>query len=144
MTLELKRGERNHNPLDLEDFGIPWEGLTGRDGPYCVFIDDLRGIRAAARDLHTKWGKDGLRTFSDIVPKFAPSTDHNDVPAYVEHLTELTGIGADEPLDLDQLSELASVVRAFICHEQGRCIYPGDLILQACAEAIQHVNASKE
>jgi len=137
MMLQLKRGEKNRNPLNLESVGIAWQGLVGTDGPYCRFATDHDGIRAGARDLHTKWGKDGLRTFHEIVPKFAPAADHNDVPAYVKHLVELTGIGADEPLDLDRLSELASVIRAFILHEQGRCIYAGDLIVAACADALE-------
>lgn len=132
-----KLGERNNNPLNLEGRNIPWHGLLGCDPKgYCIFATVELGLRAGARDLHTKWAKDGLRTFAAIVPKFAPAADHNDVAAYVADLVSRTGIGADEPLDLDSAAELASVVKAFICHENGRCIYSDETIIDACRIAL--------
>lgn len=135
MNLPLFLGERNHNPCNLEDFGIPWEGLTGKNGPYCVFVDDEHGLRAGARDLHTKVTLHKLDTFNKLVPRFAPKSENN-VPAYVADLCSVTGWGPDETLFVDSPQNLQLLLTAVVHHEQGRVIYPDELMGQATVDAL--------
>ena len=134
------RGERDHNPGNLRDEGIAWEGLanpSADSGGYCIFVDDFHGLRALARDLHTKWLKDGLNTIAKIIPKYAPAADDNDVAAYESDLCGQLGLGPDDALDLSQIGNLAALVRAVIRHEQGRCVYAPADIAAAVTSALQ-------
>ena len=133
---ETPRGERNNNPTNLEDFGIAWDGMVGRDADgYCVFATADRGLRAGARDLHTKATLHKLDTLHKIIPVFAPKSE-NDVVAYERDLCAWTGWGPDEPLDLDIPSNLALLLRSVVRQECGRVVYSDDQISAAATEAL--------
>lgn len=140
------RGERNNNPTNLEDFGIAWDGLTGHDEDnYCVFITPEKGLRAGARDLHTKATLHKLDTLAKLVPVFAPRNENN-VPAYVANLSNWTGWAPDAALDLDVPSNLAKLLRAVVRQECGRVIYPDETVSAAVvaaltANAVGHLTA---
>jgi hypothetical protein len=141
MTIELKRGEKNHNPFDLEHAGIPWQGMTGTDGPFCVFADDAHGLRAGFRDLHTAWLRDGKRNIAAIVTAYAPPSE-NDTADYVAHVgssmteTLKRAIGPLTPLNLDDPDELLALGTAVIHEEQSRCIYAPAALVLAVHEAL--------
>lgn len=128
-----KRGERNNNPCNLE-YGIPWVGLVGHDGKYCVFDTPTNGIRAGARDLHTKIKIDGLTTLEKIIPKFAPP-EENDTEAYIQNMVGFTGFTRDEELDPDAHT-LAVLLTGIIRQEQGRVIYSAEQILDGVLHAL--------
>ena len=131
------RGERNNNPCNLRDFGIVWDGLAEppHDGDgYCRFAYAAAGIRAGARDLHTKWAR-GLNTVRQIISVFAPPSE-NATGAYVSDVAARLGIGPDDPVDLADVEALQEFVTAVIFHENGRCIYATTLIRTATAAAL--------
>lgn len=130
------RGERNHNPGNLEG-DVPWAGLVGHDAEgYCVFVDDAHGLRALALDLANQQKLHGLRTVEAIIAKFAPSKDRNDVPAYVAAVCKSMQRQPQQPLDLTDAATLHALVRAIIVHENGECIYSDGEIDDAVASAL--------
>lgn len=110
-------GLANNNPGDLKCCdGNNWQGLEGNNGTFDTFSDTTWGIRAMAIDLTTKINKDGLDTITDIVTAYAPSSDNNNVPAYVSSVSADTGFGPNDPLSADAPT-LAALIRAIINHE---------------------------
>lgn len=133
------RGERNNNPFDLMGEATPWDGLADPpvdDKGYCVFTTAPFGLRAGFLDLLNAWRRDGLRTIAALVAHFAPRAAGNDVVAYVADVSARVGLRPDAPLDLSRAGNLLELGRAFIRHEQGRCIYAEAELAQAVAQAL--------
>lgn len=134
----IPRGERNNNPGNLRfNPAIPWEGLGDPpqdEGGYCRFTTAASGIRAAARDLHSKWLR-GLRSVTAIIAVYAPPAE-NDTAAYVVAVAERLRCRPDAPLDLDDEKLLRDFVTAVIVHENGRCSYPPEIVAAAVAAAL--------
>lgn len=131
------RGERNHNPGNIEDFGIPWLGLTGHDdGNYCIFDNDFHGIRALALDLCNMQRRHGLRTIAEIIPIFAPSKDRNNVPAYISAVVHGMTCSPNAVLDLTKPTTLRDFTVAIIMHENGRCIFTPQQIITAVNDVL--------
>lgn len=135
------RGERNHNPFDLEHDGTAWQGLAGTDGPFCVFRDDASGLRAGFLDLHTAWRR-GARTVRAIVTRYAPPSE-NDTTAYIAAVVRRMNMSdpslAIAPLtvlDLDDSAQLRALGTAMIAQEQGRVIYADAALDAAVAAAL--------
>jgi hypothetical protein len=115
---DLPIGLRNNNPGDFKT-GISWQGAIGSEGGFITFSDVTWGLRALARDLTTKINSDGLDTITTLISKYAPATDSNDVPAYIDAVSNESGIGADEQLGTDP-DTLHSLMRAIVDHELGQ------------------------
>ncbi len=129
------RGLRNNNPGNLRDEGIAWQGLTGHDeGGYCIFDTAHNGLRAMAKDLHTKWAR-GLDTIAKIIPVYAPPAE-NPTQMYINDIASWSGIGASDRLDLSTADGLATIVSAMIRQEDGQVPYSVVLIHDACADAL--------
>lgn len=148
--------EANHNPCNLRDEGIPWQGLVGADSRgLCIFDTDFHGLRAGARDIFVKWYRDGLRTVADIIGKYAPpqGPDHNDTAAYIVYVVNylnnapayikarlapgVLNISAVTKLLLSDAEALLWFLKAVIGEEEGRIIYGDDLILSAVQAALE-------
>ena len=70
------------------------------DGAFCQFENLVYGWRAAFKLLtRTYYHTYRLYTIRAIVNKWAPPNENN-TRAYVENVSRLTGIGADEPLGI--------------------------------------------
>lgn len=123
------RGIRNNNPGNLEYTGIQWQGLDNppSDGRFCTFKKPEWGIRAMARNLLTYQEKHGLRTIRAIIGRWAPAPE-NDVDAYVNSVSLVTGILPDWQIDLRQYDTMAPLVEAMILHENGEQPYTPDVI----------------
>jgi hypothetical protein len=135
MDAGMTRGERNHNPANIEwNERTPWLGqvpdFERTDARFCQFDDDLHGIRALCRVLLTYQRKDGCKTLEDIVNRFAPP-DENDTDAYLNDVSERSGIAAHVLLNLEDQANLVAVANAIISHENGRNPYPPELVTQA-------------
>jgi len=132
------RGEKNANPGNIRfDLLTRWLGQVGHDGDgFCVFDTPEHGIRALARVLLNYQRLDGCRTLADVVRRYAPQSE-NDAAAYLADVAARTGIGADGALDLTHPGKLATLARAIIFHENGRCLYDAATIAKAVALALQ-------
>ena len=153
MAKQLPKGIRRNNPGNLE-WGSPWQGLAAKgDYPedrFAAFVDPAYGIRAIAVTLITyqdkRKAKDGSRIDSvrEVIERWAPSDDNNDVPAYAKSVAALLdGVGPnDEVLDMHNPVHLRALVEGIIRHENGRgplntpnTWYPADVITEALRRA---------
>ncbi len=153
MTKQQPKGIRRNNPGNIE-WGDPWQGLANKaDYPadrFAAFVSAVYGIRALARTLITYYDKrkanDGSKidSLQEIVERWAPAADNNDVDAYARQLAKLLpGIGPkDETLNLHDPVQLRAVVEGIILHENGRgplktpnTWYPAEVIDEALRRA---------
>ncbi len=119
------RGLKNNNPMNLGsapgqqgiDPNSPSDGPVGR---YRTMAD---GIAAGARQLLI-YQKDGVDTISATVAKWAPAGE-NDVAGYVKNVSDWTGVGADQKLDLHDPAVMGRVVAAMIRMETGATLPTG-------------------
>ena len=121
----------NNNPGNIKDFGVEWDGMINApltDGSFLKFDSPEMGVRALTRDLTNKMNR-GLNTVGKIVNVYAPSSE-NDTNAYIDSVTQSMGIGADDVLGEESLSDL---IRAIIRQEGGDDAlqhYNDDIILK--------------
>ena len=147
------KGIRRNNPGNLE-WGSPWQGLADKaDWPadrFAAFIDPAYGIRAIAMTLITyqdkRKAKDGSKIDSirEVIERWAPSSDNNNVPAYAKSVAALLdGVGPDdEVVDMHNPVHLRALVEGIIRHENGRgplktanSWYPDDVITEGLRRA---------
>ena len=153
MTKQQPKGIRRNNPGNLE-WGSPWQGLANKaDWPadrFAAFIDPAYGIRAIAMTLITyqdkRKAKDGSKIDSirEVIERWAPSSDNNNVPAYAKSVAALLdGVGPDdEVVDMHNPVHLRALVEGIIRHENGRgplktanSWYPDDVITEGLRRA---------
>lgn len=138
-TQSFPRGVRNNNPGNIRHSKDPWQGLseTQTDPDFFQFKTPVDGVRALAKVLLTYYDKrlaaDGSKidTIEELVDRFAPGADNNDVEAYVNHLCKLTGKASHETLDLHDYDDLRGIVVAQIAHECANYQYPPEVIDEA-------------
>jgi len=130
------RGFLNHNPMNLEECGIPWHGVVGRDGPYLIFDTDLHGLRAGFRDLYEAQKLHKFRTIPELVDHFAPETDGNDTAAYASSVCRYMGVNEETPVNLASLDMLKKAGCGFIRQEIGGIPYPDEILSQAALLAL--------
>jgi hypothetical protein len=87
-----------NNPFNLRDYNQNWEGQTGATEGFVDYGDERSGVRAADKLLEN-YGKQGVATIRDIVSKFAPANE-NDTEAYIEFVSNQTGIPSEQPIDM--------------------------------------------
>jgi hypothetical protein len=95
---------------------------------FCVFRDAKWGFRALALDLFTSWTK-GRKTVREIVTRFAPPGE-NDTNAYVDAVCGTLNVSPDEPLHLDDDTQLTALTRAIAVHEAGGWFFSDDDLAQ--------------
>lgn len=80
----MTRGIRNNNPLNIRK-GSNWKGLSNvqSDKSFCQFVSIEYGIRAALIVLRTYAYKYKLHSLKDVISRFAPSSDGNNVDNYI-------------------------------------------------------------
>jgi hypothetical protein len=132
------RGLRNNNPMNLRPSGFTYQHQVGLDeANHAIFDDVIYGVRAGTLDLYTKYFVDDLKTFEDIVHKFAPYSDGNNEAAYVQSLQDSTGITGDINLNA---SNIQSIIKAFINEEIGEQY--GNMI--SIADIVKGINAANK
>ena len=112
----LPRGLRLRNPGNIRP-GAGFYGEMGDDGGYAEFESDEAGIRAIQRLLGTYGSKYGINTLRGLVNRYAPPSE-NPTSNYLDFLSEKTGIGPDEEIDL--AGRGSDIIPAIIGFEQGK------------------------
>lgn len=137
------RGERNHNPGNIERGAVAWqnevrppESLPGvqPEPRFAQFRSPEDGIRALAKLVRNYHQWYNLNTVRSVINRWAPPKE-NDTSAYVKHVAEMMGVDADEPLNLHEQETLQKITKAIITHENGRCIYHDNVIHVAVRRA---------
>jgi len=134
-------GIRLHNPGLLRS----WSD-TPTMGGFAKFADDQAGLGAAAQNLIGKQSKYGLNTLAGIIGDplhgWAPAADGNDVNSYVSDLSNRTGFGPNERLNLADPGTASQILEGLIQHENGRQPYSRNQIGNAVDQAEQKISIS--
>jgi len=118
------RGVRNANPGNLVKTATAWQGeIPGDDPRFATFATHEAGIRAMGKTLLTYQDGYGLGTVEEIISRWAPASDKNDVPAYVATVAEALGVEPGAPIDLHNPQIMSKMVRAMIQVENGKQPY---------------------
>ena len=112
----LPRGLRLRNPGNIRP-GAGFYGEMGDDGGYAEFESDEAGIRAIQRLLSTYGSKYGINTLRGLANRYAPPSE-NPTSNYLDFLSQKTGIGPDEEIDL--AGRGSDIIPAIIGFEQGQ------------------------
>lgn len=78
-----------YNPLNK------WIGLIGNHKGFCEFSDLKFAIRAAARILLVSYRKNGIFSYSQIISRWAPSSE-NDTEAYLHFICKTLQVQPDD------------------------------------------------
>lgn len=101
MAKKMARGCRNNNPLNIRyNTGNCWVGQTGSDGQFCKFSSPKFGVRAAVKILQKYASQDSKLTISDIINKWAPSTDGNNTDAYIATVCKAMNMLPTDTIDI--------------------------------------------
>lgn len=134
------RGERNNNPGNIRECKIDdqWLGerATNDDKQFEEFADSVYGIRALAKVLLAYQDKRDLHTVEELINRWAPPVENN-TSSYVQSVVKQTGFAADQALYLRDPGVLVKLAKAIIHHENGRCIYPDELIERGVNMAVR-------
>jgi hypothetical protein len=126
----LPLGLRQNNPGNLRSWGgVPSEGGFAR------FASAQDGLNAMAQQLGLYGNRDGLRTVSGILNKYAPPSE-NDTGSYIADVARQTGFSPDQQLDVNDPKVLAPLLSAMVKHEQGQQPFSQDQLTQA-AQSVQ-------
>ena len=138
MTTPIPRGIHLANPGNVRHSDTHWIGqATDQPDPsFVAFTDPVYGIRACARILLNYGRLHGLKTIREIVTRWAPAEDNNDVEAYVDDVAQRMGVGPDDVLDLENSPRLRELVSAIIKHENGAQPYTLDVLSRGVSMAI--------
>lgn len=122
-------GVRNNNPLNIRDTDTPWTGVTGNAEGFETFARPVDGMRAAFLNMGTRiLRSDG--TLAGVVSAWAPPSE-NDTDAYIQRMSELTGIAPDEKLDIKDKASIVKLGKAMANHENGGDFYTDDMFTKA-------------
>ena len=116
----LARGVRNNNPLNIKKkVSNAWDGIAedqSGDSIFAIFESAEYGIRAAIRTLVTYQDKHKLKTPSEMLARWAPSSE-NVVSDYVAVVKELSGLSMDDPMVIGNNQKTLDLIRSMIAME---------------------------
>ena len=98
---QTTRGWRNNNPLNLIHSNSNWKGMRAQqtDKRFVQFVSMEYGFRAAIITLHSYYkvaqGAKKAFTIDFIIRRWCPDGSEE---AYIKHVSEWSGIAADELL----------------------------------------------
>lgn len=128
---KLPRGIRNNNPLNIRISSNKWIGkATPSTDPAFEQFDTIEhGIRAAFCIIRTYIIKHGCRTVHDLITRWAPAADGNNVEAYVAQVLRISNTSQNEPLYFTRRLQMCTILYAMHVVECGRIYYPLSLFL---------------
>lgn len=116
----MSRGLDNCNPGNIRHSKVCYKGEVqpSQDVAFKQFRSLAWGYRAMFVLLDTYRIRYGLRTVREMISRYAPATENN-TEAYIAAVCDLTGIGADEPLNTRLKRDMIPVVAAMSKVENG-------------------------
>ena len=116
----LPLGLRQRNPGNIRP-GAGFIGESGDGGGYATFGSDDEGLRAIQRLLMTYGDKYDIKTLRQLANRYAPPSDNNPTGNYIDFLSDKTGIGPDDEINLAEKG--SSIIPAIVGFEQGQQPY---------------------
>ena len=116
----MSRGTRNCNPGNIRRSRVRYKGELhpSLDPAFKQFESMEWGYRAIFILLDTYRQRYGLETIRGMISRYAPP-EENHTALYIEALCDMTGIGADEPLDTRSRKVMVPLVAAISKVENG-------------------------
>ena len=120
-------GQRINNPMNLRQFGQGFLGDEGEEDSFIKFQDPAYSYRAADMVLD-KYGRDyGINTIEDMISRYAPPSDDNPTEEYIDFVSQKTGIGSGDPIDLQDPELRAQLMAPMAMLESRTQISPQDI-----------------
>jgi len=94
-----------NNPGNIRANGIPWQGLGGSTGGFCIFDTMQHGLHAMAKILVNYVARDGVRTWRDAIYRWAPPGDDNPTEAYLTNVCNWASLTPDTLVNDDNLPD---------------------------------------
>lgn len=118
--MEISRGLRNCNPLNIRRNSTKWKGLAGKqtDKSFFQFTEPSWGYRAAFITLRNYFAKHKLKTLRSWIFRWAPPVE-NDSDAYLALVERKTGLKADDMPDIHDKDVMCGIVAAMSLMENG-------------------------
>ena len=112
----------NNNPGNIRTSSTTWNGEVPNHGEkFEVFESMPYGIRASVRILRTYGKKYGIDTINKIIDRYAPPEDNNPNNAnYARHVSNGSGFGVNEKIDLNDPEVLMKLMRPIFEFENGK------------------------
>ncbi len=120
------RGIRNNTPGNIRLGQTVWKGLSSavlqKDGEFCIFEDEVWGLRAILRIFHTYESR-GLNTIAEWITKWAPPSDNNNTSAYIAKVCAAAGRGPHDRISIHNRDTALRVLEAIVFRENGQQPY---------------------
>ena len=112
----------NNNPGNIRTSPTNWNGEVTEPGEEFERFSDMHmGVRASARILITYGKKYGIDTINKIIDRYAPPEDNNpNNTNYAKHVSNGSGFGVDEKIDLNDPQVLIKLMRPIFEFENGQ------------------------
>lgn len=115
-------GLKNNNPGNIRRSSEPWNGKVpfslSRDLSFEQFYELRYGLRAIMRILVT-YSKSGYSTISLMINRYAPASDNNDTSAYINYVSQKTGLKPDQAITQLSGTLLIELTKAIVKMEIG-------------------------
>ena len=112
----------NNNPGNIRSSATQWNGEITKPGEAFERFESMPyGVRASAKILRTYGKKYGIKTIKQIIDRYAPPEDNNpNNENYARHVSNGSGFGVDEEIDLNDPAVLIKLMRPIFEFENGR------------------------
>lgn len=114
--------------------------IKNSSGNFAQYPDPITGATAIPNNLLAYNDLHGINTINGIVNRWAPASDNNNVPAYVQDVSLRTGFKPDQPLNMRDPATLNALTTALSSHE-GNPISP-QMAQQAVTNALGQTKAA--
>lgn len=117
--LNLPRGYRNNNPLNIRISSSSWQGKVkpNTDGSFEQFENMGYGFRAALKLLRN-YISQGHNTITKMINRWAPPTENN-TSSYVTNVANRSGIDANTVINRSDKETLCKIAYAMAISENG-------------------------
>ena len=113
--------------MNLRQYDQGFLGDEGEEDSFIRFEDPAYSYRAADMVLD-KYGRDyGINTIEDMINRYAPPSDDNPTQSYIDFVSQQTGIGADDVIDLQNPEVRSALMSPMAMLESRTNISPQDI-----------------
>tara|TARA_A100001037_G_scaffold2082_1_gene1910 strand:- start:956 stop:7285 length:6330 start_codon:yes stop_codon:yes gene_type:complete len=124
-----------NNPFNIRyNSANDWRGQTGQNRGFANFGAVEDGIRAGDITLKNYGDLHGINNLEGVISRFAPPTE-NDTSAYVNFVSQQTGIDPTQPIDLSDPNVRADILSAMGDFESGANLSPDQILASAQGSA---------
>jgi hypothetical protein len=128
VDIDMARGLKNNNPLNIRRNNTKWQGLAPvqSDKAFFVFVAPEWGYRAALRTLQNYNRVHGLTSIRQWISRWAPPVE-NDTEAYIRLVCQKTGMPESAEPNINNKTIMCNIVAAMSLMENGKAAVMEDV-----------------